>query len=80
MYEKAHLRSDFRKKYRLGWGWNPQKWLLSCSALSRMKACYIEFILVLKMDSKLSFEKRRRAHKSNDILKDFGHFFAEEKI
>ena len=46
MYEKAQLRSDFRKKYLLGWGSNPRKWLLSCSAISRMQACYIEFILV----------------------------------
>ena len=46
MYEKAQLRSDFGKKYLLGWGSNPRKWLLSCSALSRIQACYIEFILV----------------------------------
>ena len=26
MYEKAHLRSDFRKEYLLGWGSNPRKW------------------------------------------------------
>ena len=26
MYEKAHLISDFRKKYLLGWGSNPRKW------------------------------------------------------
>ena len=26
IYEKAHLRSDFRKNYFLGWGLNTQKY------------------------------------------------------
>ena len=29
------IRSDFSKKYLLGWGLNPQKWLLFCSAISK---------------------------------------------
>ena len=33
IHEKAHIISDFRKKNLLGWGSNPQKWLLLCHPL-----------------------------------------------
>ena len=53
MYEKAQLRSDFRKKYLLGWGSNPQKWLLWNRVKSRMEAWYI-FRTYFSRDSKCS--------------------------
>ena len=57
MYENAQLRSDFRKKYLLGWGLNTRKGLLSWGALSRMQGCYSEFILVFNLLKKLTPSK-----------------------
>ena len=34
--EKAHLRSDFRKKYFLGWGSNPRKYYIFRAEIFRL--------------------------------------------
>ena len=59
MYQKEELRSDFRKKCLLGWGFNmnTRKGVLSWDALSRMQGCYSEFILVFNLLKKLTPSK-----------------------
>ena len=59
IYEKAHLISDFRKKYLLSWGSNPRNETKPEEIYDNERVCLRKIVLSFLLDfSKITNEKK----------------------